>query len=274
MWFGRRRREQELADAREETLRWYERLGGQIMNLPSKDEPAVKQALVDAGERFTAAGAQLERATSVKQYALATQTALEGLSYIRAARVAMGLDPGPDIPPLATQRAAGSVNAVREVEVEGRQYKASPRPAGDTPYYYPGGMVQGRPVPQGWYSEPWWKTALAVGAGTVGSILVFDALFGGGMGWSGYGYGGYGGYDSGYDSGFSDGVQYADDHDNDNSGTDSGGDGDYQTAGYDGGNDYGSYDGGDYDGAAGSYDGGGFDGGFDGGGFDGGGGFF
>lgn len=278
MWFGRRRREQELADAREETLRWYERLGGQIMNLPSKDEPAVKQALVDAGERYTAAGAQLERSTTVKQFELAKETALEGLSYIRAARVAMGLDPGPDFPTLAGQRAAGAVNAVREVEVEGRQYKASPRPAGDTPYYYPGGMVQGRPVPQGWYSEPWWKTALAVGVGTVGSMLVFDALFGGGMGWTGYGYGGgYGGFESGYDSGFQDGVQYADDHDQDNgdNSNDNGGDNaDYQSTGYDDGN-YGSYDGGDYDGAAGSFDGGGFDGGgFDGGGFDGGGGDF
>ena len=56
MMFGRRRREQELADAREEALRWYERLGGQVMNLPPGDEPATKQALVDASERYNAAG--------------------------------------------------------------------------------------------------------------------------------------------------------------------------------------------------------------------------
>ena len=53
-----------MADAREEALRWYERLGGQIMNLPAGDDPATKQALVDAGERYNAAGSQLERATS------------------------------------------------------------------------------------------------------------------------------------------------------------------------------------------------------------------
>src|SRR5437763_2255639 len=80
--FGRRRREQELADAREEALRWYERLGGQVMNLSATDDPAVKQALVDAGERYNAAGSQLERSTSAKQYELARETALEGLAYV------------------------------------------------------------------------------------------------------------------------------------------------------------------------------------------------
>ena len=63
MWWNRRRQARELADAREEALRWYERLGGQVMNLPPGDEPATKQALVDAGERYNAAGGQLDRAT-------------------------------------------------------------------------------------------------------------------------------------------------------------------------------------------------------------------
>ena len=39
MWWWRRRRERELADARAEALRWYDRLGGQIANLPAGDEP-------------------------------------------------------------------------------------------------------------------------------------------------------------------------------------------------------------------------------------------
>src|SRR5258708_39410490 len=104
--FWRRRKEQELADAHAEALRWYERLGGQIANL-SGSEPAVKQALVDAAERYNAAGGQLDRSESVKQFELARETALEGLAYIRAARVAMGLDPGPDLPPLASQRGVG-----------------------------------------------------------------------------------------------------------------------------------------------------------------------
>jgi len=228
--FGRRRREQELADAREEALRWYERLGGQIMNLSGGDDAAAKQALVDAGERYNAAGAQLDRATSVKQYELARETALEGLSYVRAARTAMGLDPGPDLPPLAGQRAAGQLTKEREVDLQGQRVKAGPQPGRDTPYYYPGGMVQGRPVPAGWYSQPLWKTALAAGAGAVGSMLLFDALFDPGWGDSGYGYG----FDQGYDQGFEQGVDYADDQ-----GADYGGDS---------GSDFGDFGGGDFGG--------------------------
>src|SRR5215470_1184928 len=140
MW-GRKRRERELADAREEARRWYERLGGQIMNLPPGDEPATKQALVDAGERYNAAGGQLDRATTVKQYELARETALEGLAYVRAARVALSLDPGPELPPLVGQRRAGEVRQDRSVRVENREYRASPRADAGTPYYYPGGVV-------------------------------------------------------------------------------------------------------------------------------------
>jgi hypothetical protein len=203
--FWRKRKERQLADAREEALRWYDRLGGQIANLPSGEEPPVKQAMVDAGERYNAAGSQLDRADSPKQYELARETALEGLAYIRAARTAMGLDPGPDLPPLASQRGVGTITQDREVDVQGHQYRASAEPRSDTPYYYPGGRVQGRPVPGGWYSEPWWKGALATGAGVFGGMLLFDALAGG-FGGGGFGGGGYdqgfgGGYDQGYDQG-------------------------------------------------------------------------
>ena len=245
MWWSRKRKEQQLADAREEALRWYERLGGQIMNLPAGDEAATKQALVDAGERYNAAGGQLERATTVKQYELARETALEGLAYVRAARVAMSLDPGPELPPLAGQRQAGAIREERAVEVQGREYRASPQPASGTPYYYPGGMVSGRPVPSGWYSEPWWKTALTAGAWGIGSVLVFDALFSPGFGGYGFGGGGYDqGYGSGYDQGFDAGYDQGQDQSQDQGGYDGGGD----FGGYDGGGDFGGGDfgGGDF----------------------------
>jgi hypothetical protein len=238
-FFGRKRRAQELADAREEALRWYERLGGQVMNLSGGDDPAVKQALVDAGERYNAAGGQLDRATSPKQYELARETALEGLAYVRAARSAMGIDPGPELPALAGQRQAGAITKEREVDVQGQHIKAGPRPGSDTPYYYPGGMVGGRPVPSGWYSQPLWKTALAAGAGAVGSMLLFDALFSPSWGDPGYG-GGFEGM--GYDG---DGGDW---------GGDGGGDGsDYNAAG--------DFDGGGGDGGGGDWGGGDFGGG-------------
>lgn len=253
--WGRKRREaQALADAREEALRWYERLGGQVMNLPPGDDPATKQALVDAGERYNAAGGQLERATTLHQYTLARETALEGLAYVRAARIAMQLDPGPALPPLAGQRQAGHLTKEREVDVQGRQFRAGPNPGPQTPYYYPGGQVQGRPVPAGWYSEPWWKTALIAGASTLGTMMIFDALFS--PGWGGIGYGGYGGYDAGFEQG----LEYADEHGWDPGGNDN--DGGNQMVGDGGGydsSDYSDYSSTDYSGDYGSGDFGGGD---------------
>jgi hypothetical protein len=248
VWYMRQRNvtaTRSLEDARAESRRWVERLGGQVYALDPRDDPAAKQALADASERFTAAGAQVEQARSVQQYRLAQQTAYEGLYYVRAARLALGLDPGPDLPPIPGQQQAGAVSEGRTVNVEGHQYEASPTPGLNTQHSYPGGMVAGRPVPRGWYSEPWWKPALVAGAWGVGTYLVASTLFSGmaGIGWDS-------GYDAGYDAGL-----------------DAGGGAD---AGADQGGDAGGYDGGDDGGGFGN-DGGGFDGGgFDGGGFDGG----
>ncbi|MEU4421941.1 hypothetical protein AB0F81_15055 [Actinoplanes sp. NPDC024001] len=181
---GQARRQTQLEDARAEAQRWYERLGGQVMNLNS-DDPAARQALADASERYNAAGGQLQQANTVRQFELARESALEGLAYVRAARTAMGIDPGPELPQLAGSQGTGHLTQDREVTVQGHAYKAGPRPGPDTPYYYPGGRVQGRPVPAGWYSTPVWKTALGAGAGVLGGMLIFDALFSPGFGYDG-----------------------------------------------------------------------------------------
>ena len=168
----------ELEDAKSEARRWVERLGGQVLNLVGTNE-ASKQALSDAAERYNAAGSQLAQARTIAQARQVTETAYEGLYYVRAARTAMGLDPGPELPPLPGQRQAGAVTEERQVEVEGHHYSAAPVPSDRNPHYYPGGVIAGRPVPAGWYSEPWWKPALVAGAWGVGSALLFSALFSG-----------------------------------------------------------------------------------------------
>lgn len=170
--------QRDLEDSKAEARRWVERLGGQVLNLVGTDEPA-KQALADAAERYTAAGSQLDSARTAAQSRLVTQTALEGLYYVRAARTAMGMDPGPDLPSVPGQASAGSVTEDRAIEVQGHDYAASPHPSDRTPHYYPGGRVAGRPVPQGWYSEPWWKPALIGGAWGLGSVLLFSSMFAG-----------------------------------------------------------------------------------------------
>ncbi|OJF09662.1 hypothetical protein [Couchioplanes caeruleus] len=189
------RERRQLDDARAEAQRWYERLGGQVMNLHG-DDPAARQALADAGERYNAAGGQLQQAKTVRQCELARESALEGLAYVRAARTAMGIDPGPELPPLHGAQGAGRLTREREVTVQGQHYRAGPQPGPETPHYYPGGRIQGRPVPSGWYSTPVWKTALGAGAGALGGMLIFDALLSPGFGDMGF--------TEGYEEGFQD----------------------------------------------------------------------
>lgn len=231
-------RQRQLDDVKADARRLVERLGGQVLNLTGTDT-ASKQALADAAERYNAAGSQLEQARTAEQARLVKETALEGLYYVRAARTAMGLDPGPKLPEEIERERAGKVNERRRVDVEGRSYEASPDPGEGTPYYYPGGRVAGRPVPQGWYSEPWWKPALVAGAWGLGSVLLFSAMFDGMSGISDAQ-----AWESGFDAGQADAMADMGDQ-----------------GGFDGG-DQGGFDGGDQ----GGFDGGGFDGGDFGGG--------
>ncbi len=240
---SRRRTAESLADAKADARRIIERLGGQVIGLTGTDE-ASKQALADASERYTASSSQIEQATSARQAELAKESALEGLYYVRAARAAMGMDPGPELESLSGQRSAGTVTEDRRVQFEGREIEASPTPSQRTPNYYPGGRVAGRPVPAGWYSEPWWKPALVAGAWGIGSVLLFDALFSGMHG-------------SGYEQGFAQGYDQ---------GMDQGMDQNMDQGGYDGGGDAG-WDGGGSDGGGWDFGGGGDFGGGDFGGF-------
>ncbi len=115
-------------DAKADARQAIERLGGQVFNLVGSDT-ASKQALADASERYTAAGSQIDQARTSAQARLAKQTALEGLYYIRAARLAMGMDPGPDVPTIDGQKSAGEVTEERTVDFEGRQVTAAPAPS-------------------------------------------------------------------------------------------------------------------------------------------------
>ncbi|KHO19235.1 DUF1542 domain-containing protein [Mycolicibacterium setense] len=234
-----RRAAESLADAKADARRLIERLGGQVLNLTGSDD-ASKQALADASERYTAASSQIDQATTAKQAALAKESAIEGLYYVRAARTAMGMDPGPELESLTGQRAAGAVTEDRRINFEGREIEASPSPSERTPNYYPGGRVAGRPVPAGWYSEPWWKPALVAGAWGLGSVLLFDAMF---SGMHGVDYGAQG-FENGYGDGYSDGLAAGQDGGGDGGGFDGGdaGGGDWggtDASGWDGGGDFG-----------------------------------
>jgi len=237
---------QKFEDAQADARRWIERLGSQVLTIAGSDA-ASTQAVADASERYNAASSQISTAQTVRQAELARESALEALHYMNAAREIMGMPAGPELPPLEGQRNAGRVTEARTIEQDGRSITASPVATDATPNYYPGGNVAGRPVPAGWYSEPWWASALRTGIWTAGSVFMFSALF---SGMAGVGYSAQA-FESGYGEGYEDGL------------ADAGGDaGDAGDAGGDMGDA-----GGDMGGDGGFFggDGGGF---FDGGGFD------
>lgn len=162
--------------ARAEARDRVRRLATELSELSPTSDMS-RQIFAEARERYTTAAAQLSRARSAAHFDLIARTALTGLHYVRAARTTMELDPGPALPGLAGQAQAGCVSESREITVDGHAYAASPDPSPRTPHYFPGGTVAGRPVPQGWYSEPWWQPAQRVGAWGVGSMLLFSELF-------------------------------------------------------------------------------------------------
>ncbi|MGZ7497219.1 DUF1542 domain-containing protein [Corynebacterium sp. ZY180755] len=243
----KKREQASFEDAMADARRWTERLGGQVLNIAGTDT-ASTQAIADASERFTAANSALSSAQTVKQAELARESALEGLHYMNAAREIMGLPAGPELPPLEGQRKAGKVTETRTINHEGQEITASPVATDRTPNYYPGGMVAGRPVPAGWYSTPWWASALTTGMWTAASFMMFSSLFGG---MAGVGYGADQ-WEAGYGDGYEDGLAAAEGGDMGEAGEmgEAGDMGDMGDAGGDGdffGGDGGMFDGGGFD---------------------------
>ena len=77
-------------DAEVEANRWVVRLGGSLAGLRPGADEAAAQALAEATGRHHAARGQLATARTPAEYALARQTAVEGLQFVRAARAALG----------------------------------------------------------------------------------------------------------------------------------------------------------------------------------------
>lgn len=170
-----------VADAR----RWTERLAGQLSALVPTTA-AARCALTEAGRLYDLADDRVSGAATAVSARLARDGAVEGMYYVRAARQAMDLDPGPPLPALPWQEPAGAVETARTAEFDGRSLVASPVPGEDTPHHHPGGQVAGRPVPAGWYSEPWWADARTAGQWDESATALFAALLAGapGVGYS------------------------------------------------------------------------------------------
>lgn len=213
---SRRRRQRLNEGLRADVEQLYERLGADVLNLDAGGNKAAQQALADASERYSACGGQLASADAPAEFAAARRTAVEGLTAARAARVALGLDPGPEIPLVAG--AGPKLATDQQVTVGGQTYDGSPDYTPGRPHYYDGGTVGGQQVPGGWYSGNFWEPFL------LGSILT------GGFG------GGHGGFERGYDEGYEAGQNSGGGGGGDwGGGGDSGGGGDWGGGGDSGG---------------------------------------
>lgn len=183
------RREQDRADAlRADVDSLQARLAADVSNLDPGDDHVCRQALADASERATAAGALMSRARSAGEFDVAKRTVLEGLTATRLVRERQGLPLGPDLPP--DRR---TVDAATSVEVEGQQYTAHPEYHPARPHFFGGGLG----APGGYYRTPFWQKALAVGGALAGAEMIGD-LVGGERGWGGD-YDGGGDFDGGAD---------------------------------------------------------------------------
>ncbi|MDQ2729643.1 MAG: hypothetical protein M3Y91_17670, partial [Actinomycetota bacterium] len=83
-------------DAHADVEALYNRLGHDVSTLDDGGDAANRQAMVDAGERYNTAGAQLGQATTVGQLTVARAIVVEGLHATRLVRTSQGFDPGPD----------------------------------------------------------------------------------------------------------------------------------------------------------------------------------
>jgi hypothetical protein len=84
----------------------YQRLGHDVRTLDDGGDPASRQALTDAGERYNTAGAQLAHATTTVELAVLRSIVVDGLHATRLIRTPPGLDPRPEpavVPPPAAQ---------------------------------------------------------------------------------------------------------------------------------------------------------------------------
>jgi hypothetical protein len=189
----RRRRDRlRLLDERAQVQPYFDRLASEVSSLDPVGNPTARQALADASERLNSAGSQLSGASRPAQIQAARRTTLEGLQAVRTTRVALGLDPGPELPPMA-QTQAPQLTEPQQVQAGGQLVQGYPSYQPGAPYYFAGGGGYAG----GWYATPFWQT-----------LLIAEALSPG-WGWGG-GWGGYGsGYGSGYDSGFQAGQDSA-----------------------------------------------------------------
>jgi hypothetical protein len=131
--FGSKRDRERLAGARADVDSLSARLASDVSNLDPGEDLVCRQALSDASERASSAGALLSRASTLAEFDVAKRMVLEGLTGTRLIRERLGLPLGPDLP--VDPR---TVAAPRSVPVDGDLHTAPPSYHPDQPHFFGG----------------------------------------------------------------------------------------------------------------------------------------
>ena len=170
--FGYRRQREQLAALRAEVVSLQGRLASDLNTLADNGDPLSRQALADAAERNSAAGALLSSAGTVGELEVAKRIVAEGLTATRIVREKQGLPLGPELP----DRPAATVNTPTPVSFDKQSYTAYPAYHPDTPHFFGGSSGPGSAIPAGYYKTPFWKKALAIGGAVVGGEMIGSAV--------------------------------------------------------------------------------------------------
>ncbi len=92
-----RQEQHEITDARVDAERWIERLGSELLALNPSDERA-KELTGLAAQRHSNAILRARDAQTANQFEVARGVAVEGLYYLRDARLHLGESEGPPLP--------------------------------------------------------------------------------------------------------------------------------------------------------------------------------
>lgn len=137
---------------RSEALRVHTLLSDHLANPSAEDTPGAQQAISDALACYEAATRQATTATAVADWELVRVLSHLGLGFL-------GPFSADSLPPDTAARPWIGTPGSRPLVPP----KPSDQPTNQTPYYHPGGVVDGHQVLRGWYASPWWSDSLRSG---------------------------------------------------------------------------------------------------------------
>jgi hypothetical protein len=155
LWLSR-----QFPSTRARAMPMHTLLAQQLANPPAEDSAGAEQAVSDALACYDAATRQAMTASNYAEWAVVRLLCRHGLGFL-VPFSGQALPPGDHAVLLVgTPRADSPQPAVP---------MPSAQATDQSPYYHPGGFIDGHRVLPGWYPTPWWSEVLRLGPYTLGN---------------------------------------------------------------------------------------------------------